>query len=292
MKYFTECKNLDELKKEFRRLAMLHHPDRGGDAEIMKLINAEYDAVFPALKLAYNRTAAEPTHETAESTRDEFYTRNGWKGDKYQLGRSTKEIAAEIRAYVKKAYPDCKFSVSFKGYSGGSSIYVRLMSGPYAALKTATHHDVNYYYIERDTELTDWARAVMIDVNDCICSYRFSDCDSMTDYFDVNFWYSIGVGRWDKHYEINAKVKKLAGEVKETKNESKPDGVRVQINDEFNGIEVYFDGKPDAETRTALKADGWRWHSKKACWYNKNTEGHLQQLRQIIEGPKMINGAV
>ena len=31
MKYFTNCKNLDELKKEYRRLAMIHHPDRGGD---------------------------------------------------------------------------------------------------------------------------------------------------------------------------------------------------------------------------------------------------------------------
>ena len=31
MKYFTQCKNLEELKKEFRRLAMIHHPDRGGD---------------------------------------------------------------------------------------------------------------------------------------------------------------------------------------------------------------------------------------------------------------------
>lgn len=27
MKYFTTCTTLDELKKEFRRLAMLHHPD-------------------------------------------------------------------------------------------------------------------------------------------------------------------------------------------------------------------------------------------------------------------------
>lgn len=60
MKYFTTCTTLDELKKEFRRLAMLHHPDHGGDTETMKAINAEYDAVFPAFKLAYNRTAKTP----------------------------------------------------------------------------------------------------------------------------------------------------------------------------------------------------------------------------------------
>ena len=29
MKYFTNCKNLDELKAEFRRLTKIHHPDLG-----------------------------------------------------------------------------------------------------------------------------------------------------------------------------------------------------------------------------------------------------------------------
>ena len=72
MKYFTTCTTLDELKKEFRRLAMLHHPDHGGDTETMKAINAEYDAVFPSFKLAYNRTAQTPTTETAQSTRRSF----------------------------------------------------------------------------------------------------------------------------------------------------------------------------------------------------------------------------
>ena len=41
MKYFTNIKTLDDLKKEFRRLAMIHHPDRGGDVETMKEINIE-----------------------------------------------------------------------------------------------------------------------------------------------------------------------------------------------------------------------------------------------------------
>lgn len=47
MKYFASCRTLDELKKEYRRLAMLNHPDRGGDEETMKAINNEYDAVCP-----------------------------------------------------------------------------------------------------------------------------------------------------------------------------------------------------------------------------------------------------
>ena len=63
MKYFKNIRTLDDLKKEFRRLAMLHHPDRGGDTATMQAINAEFEMLFPALKLA----AKQPGAETAES---------------------------------------------------------------------------------------------------------------------------------------------------------------------------------------------------------------------------------
>lgn len=39
MKYFTNCHTLEALKREYRRLSMIHHPDRGGDAEIVKTVN-------------------------------------------------------------------------------------------------------------------------------------------------------------------------------------------------------------------------------------------------------------
>ena len=34
---------MDVVKRSYRRLVMLHHPDRGGNAEIMKQINSAYD---------------------------------------------------------------------------------------------------------------------------------------------------------------------------------------------------------------------------------------------------------
>lgn len=296
MKYFAQCKNLEELKKEFRRLVMIHHPDRGGDVETMKEINNEYDALFPALKLKHNQTTTEPTHETAESTRNEFYTQYGFKGRNYDSNLSTKDIAQKIRGYVKAAYPDCKFSVTTHYASMCSEIRVALMSGPYAAIVTgADHVQLNQYHIERDERLTDWARAVLIDVNDCIRSYHYDDCDSMIDYFSVNFYYDLDVGKWDKPYTVTNKPRKISPAKAESKapapaeaNADQPQtapaqlpALRVEFNTECDGIEVYFPAKPSQATRDALKAAGYRWHSVKKCWYAKRTEEHLQALRKI-----------
>lgn len=48
--YFKNCTTLEELKKEYHKLVMEHHPDRGGDLATMQAINAEYDEMFPKLK--------------------------------------------------------------------------------------------------------------------------------------------------------------------------------------------------------------------------------------------------
>jgi hypothetical protein len=41
-KYFTFVANLDDLKAQYRAFCKEHHPDLGGDVEIMKAINNEY----------------------------------------------------------------------------------------------------------------------------------------------------------------------------------------------------------------------------------------------------------
>jgi hypothetical protein len=41
--FFKNVSNLEELRKEYRRLAFLHHPDKGGNTQTMQQINAEYD---------------------------------------------------------------------------------------------------------------------------------------------------------------------------------------------------------------------------------------------------------
>ena len=49
--YFIKSyENLAELKKEYRELALKHHPDKGGNVEVMAEINNEYEKLFEILK--------------------------------------------------------------------------------------------------------------------------------------------------------------------------------------------------------------------------------------------------
>ena len=50
MKYFTNVRTLEELRKEYKRLVKQYHPDNGGDTETIKEINAEYEKMFKILE--------------------------------------------------------------------------------------------------------------------------------------------------------------------------------------------------------------------------------------------------
>ncbi len=41
---------LDELKRQYRKLCMVHHPDKGGDKEIFHQINLEYRKILEGIK--------------------------------------------------------------------------------------------------------------------------------------------------------------------------------------------------------------------------------------------------
>lgn len=67
--YFDGIRTLDELKRAYHRLAMENHPDRGGDAEVMKEVNAEYDRAFEHIKYVTNLGNPHPVSEVAEDFR-------------------------------------------------------------------------------------------------------------------------------------------------------------------------------------------------------------------------------
>ena len=46
MAYFNNITTLEQLRKQYRDLLKIHHPDNGGNVSQMQEINAEYDKLF------------------------------------------------------------------------------------------------------------------------------------------------------------------------------------------------------------------------------------------------------
>lgn len=80
MKWFNNPETLEDLKKQYKKLAFQNHPDRGGKTSDMQEINAEYEALFSRLK---------DTHKNAEG---EFYTAR----------TATTETATEFMDIIEK----------------------------------------------------------------------------------------------------------------------------------------------------------------------------------------------
>ena len=56
MKYFKNCKTAEELKKEYRKLAMKLHPDIvGGDGEAFKEMQNEFEKLWEQLKNVHSK---------------------------------------------------------------------------------------------------------------------------------------------------------------------------------------------------------------------------------------------
>lgn len=72
MKYFTDCTTLEALKKEYRRLCKLYHPDLGGDTATMAAINDEYDAAFHRFQSGNTTTQQTDEPHAAEEAPEAF----------------------------------------------------------------------------------------------------------------------------------------------------------------------------------------------------------------------------
>ena len=193
MTYFQNIHSLADLKKEYRRLAMLHHPDKGGDTALMQQVNTEFGKLFEVWKDKPCVSTAPTGYEhdfqgaTAKEYTEYVYNEYRWKGHNY-TGQSAPEITELVRAWLKETYPRYTFSVRRDGYN---SILIRLMKADFEAFTKESgkiQGDINHYNIQASDSLTDRAKDVMTNVRDFVMSYNFDESDPMTDYFHTNFY--------------------------------------------------------------------------------------------------------
>ena len=70
MIYFKDVKTMQELKKQYKKLAFENHPDRGGNAEIMKAINNEYEKMTILLKTQETKKGKQQEQQGEPSAED------------------------------------------------------------------------------------------------------------------------------------------------------------------------------------------------------------------------------
>ena len=133
---------------------------------------------------------------------------------------SKTEIAKFIRKQLKKEFPTCKFSVRTQYFAESSEISVYLMAADFDVFaKPLTtngypvggHAQLNKYQLldEWDNEehvcngvyLTPEAWVVLKRAAQILEHFNWDNSDLMTDYFDVNYYSHISIGKWDKPFE-------------------------------------------------------------------------------------------
>lgn len=143
----------------------------------------------------------------------------------------TKEIAKLIRKDLKEM-KGFKFSVRCEFFSMGSSIDVSIMESPIRLIRNMSeipedidmqhytrsdiermqgknYHQLNHIRDNREYDENVWNNGVFLThdgfkavnkVIDIINKYHINRSDSQTDYFDVNFYYDLNLGKWNKDF--------------------------------------------------------------------------------------------
>ncbi|PXV66842.1 hypothetical protein CLV62_104103 [Dysgonomonas alginatilytica] len=243
MKHFSNITSLEDLKSQYKKLALANHPDKGGKTETMQEINNEYDILFSIWK----SKLSVKTNETAQSTRSEFYTAWGWKGDNYNSNLRTKDIAKIVREYLKEKYPTYKFSITAPDYN---SLDIALLEAPQDVIvydnlddcqkkyynENTLNFDVNYYHISKDDRLTELCREILQDAFDFAQTYNFNDSDAQIDYFHTNFYNGMSIGKWDKPFKVVEKQARIKAErpqkpTEQPEQKAIPENLDIQIID-------------------------------------------------------------
>lgn len=220
-----------------------------------------------------------------------FYTQNGWEGKNYKISMGAKEVAVEVRNYIKKEFAGMglKFNVFVEH---GSSLYVCLVQAPYEQPFTkewAEKHPAeaefkfDCQHATCEGVLIPELHKVFDKIQSFVLSYIHDDSDGMIDYFDRNIYDHYYVGNWKSgHYKyVPLKGKETKGFENNAPIPTKIEGVQV-VDYSEKAIVVVGETKP---IKDSLKEMGGRWNSHLTCgagWvFSKAKEQAVRQLLNL-----------
>lgn len=159
-----------------------------------------------------------------------------------KINMNIKDIAKQVKQQLKKEYLGCVFSVTIERYSMGQSLHVNLMTSDFKVIRdfkdipefayetigsgytkeqieqrqNKNYHQLNGYSTVDDYDKNKWCNGVFLTerghnlfkrVCEIINQYNYDDSDPITDYYNVNFYISLSIGKWNKSYVLESKSK-------------------------------------------------------------------------------------
>lgn len=220
-----------------------------------------------------------------------FYTASGWAGSNYDSKLSTKEIAAKVRVFAKKNFPDFKFSVRSEWSMYTDSMYVELKEGTCIPFVEGSR-SAERGYMSTMSSVKGWENELtpeMFKVLDAVTTYansfRYDDSDGMQDYYDTNFYLKIKVS--DEYKVIEPKAKKGSVKAEKVEEAKEVEAVTVEglevVDYSEKAVAVFGDTKAIKEQ---LKELGGRFNpslnyngEKRAGWiFSKKQADKVKEL--------------
>jgi len=201
-----------------------------GQASYLINILKKYNKELPAKK--ENTKQKQEGLKTGTIKIENSYSGHGWKGVNYDLAQDTKEIAKLMRKELKRLYPACKFSITTEY----NHVKIHLMSSNKSPFETENnidwdrvhhgyrvdygttleelkrdcyqyyidngHMQLNNYHLENDWRISEDTKTMFKTIRDLLNSFNMDDSDSYTDYFHTRFYTDLGIGKYNKKFEI------------------------------------------------------------------------------------------
>lgn len=85
-------------------------------------------------------------------------------------------------------------------------------------------------------------------------------------------------------HRIEGRIKSLKAAKEKGTQEKENDFFKVVENTELMRLQLFFDGKPDADVRSILKSNGFKWAPSQAAWQRQLTENARYALKRVVNG--------